>query len=353
MIVRAPSTFAEFEIDGPHAARLAAAWLAGRPLDRELSPQNQPFPARLLARLPELAARLERLARARSEHPSADGSTRVSVELADGRTVETVLLPRDALCVSTQVGCAVGCRFCKTGEAGLVRQVTADEILAQTALAARLRRASGAPPTRRVVLMGMGEPAHNLRAVLEAIEILGTHGGLGHKQIVFSTVGDVAAFDALCASRVKPALALSLHTLDDVLRRELLPRAPRPPENSAGGARALLEAALAYAEATGHPLQVQWTLLDGLNDTARDVDALAEAIGARRAIVNAIPWNPLEEFPFARPPMERAVEFVRALKRRGVLATIRRSAGQDVDGACGQLFARETRRLGTTNGARP
>lgn len=321
----------------PHGARLMQAWLAGRPLDRGLSPAHQPFPASLLGRLEELAGRAHALARLAERHDSADGSARLLVELADGRTVESVLLPRDGLCISTQVGCAVGCRFCKTGESGLARQLSSDEILAQVALAARLRREAAQGPTRRVVLMGMGEPAHNLPAVLRAIEILGTQGRLGHKQIVFSTVGDPRAFEALGRSSVKPALAFSLHTLDDALRAELLPRAPRVPE---GGVRALLDQALAYARASGHPLQIQWTLLEGLNDGERDVEALTEALEGARAIVNVIPWNALEGFGFQRPPVLAAVEFVRALKRRGVFATIRRSSGSDVEGACGQLRAR-------------
>ncbi|EWS62053.1 putative dual-specificity RNA methyltransferase RlmN [Hydrogenophaga sp. T4] len=120
--------------------------------------------------------------------------------------VETVLLPRDGVCVSTQIGCAVGCVFCMTGTTGLIRQVGSAEIVAQVALARSLR------PVKKVVFMGMGEPAHNLDNVLEAIDLLGTVGNIGHKNLVFSTVGDPRVFEALPRGRVKPALALSLHT---------------------------------------------------------------------------------------------------------------------------------------------
>src|SRR5690606_38608718 len=171
--------------------------------------------------LPALSEELEALAQIHSEHAGADDSARLLVELADGQMVESVLLPRDGLCVSTQVGCAVGCRFCMTGKSGLLRQVSSMEILAQVVLAGRRR------PVKKVVFMGMGEPAHNLENVLEAIDLLGTEGNIGHKNLVFSTVGDPRVFDALPRQRVRPALALSLHTTKDELRHHLLPRAPR------------------------------------------------------------------------------------------------------------------------------
>ena len=140
--------------------------------------------------LPQVAAELEGIARLHSEHPASDGSSRLLVELADRQMVESVLLPRGGLCVSTQVGCAVGCVFCMTGRSGLLRQVGSLEMVAQVVLARR-RRA-----VKKVVFMGMGEPAHNLDNVLEAIDLLGTDGGIGHKNLVFSTVGDPACSSA-------------------------------------------------------------------------------------------------------------------------------------------------------------
>ena len=178
------------------------------------------LPLALRNAVPALTAELDGLARVRSEHAGNDGS-RLLVELADGQMVESVLLPRDGLCVSTQVGCAVGCRFCMTGKSGLIRQVTSMEILAQVVLARRMRA------VKKVVFMGMGEPAHNLENVLEAIDLLGTEGGIGHKNLVFSTVGDPRVFEALPRQRIKPALALSLHTTKAELRAHLLPRAPK------------------------------------------------------------------------------------------------------------------------------
>ena len=173
-----------------HEARLLRAWLQGRALDAGPHTESNRLPKALHAALPALEAELLALARVRSEHPGEDG-TRLLVALADGQTVESVLLPRDGLCVSTQLGCAVGCVFCMTGRDGLLRQLGSAEIVAQVALARRMRR------VHKVVFMGMGEPAHNLDAVVEAIELLGTEGAIPHKNLVLSTVGDVRVFERL------------------------------------------------------------------------------------------------------------------------------------------------------------
>ena len=313
-----------------HSTRILRAWLAGRPLDS--GPRNRPaadfFPLSVRAALPQLDVEIAGLARLRSEHPGADGSARLLVELNDGQMVESVLLPRDGLCVSTQVGCAVGCVFCMTGKSGLLRQVGSAEIVAQVALARRFR------PVKKVVFMGMGEPAHNLDNVLEAIHLLGTEGGIGHKNLVFSTVGDPRVFERLPRERVKPALALSLHTTNAELRRELLPRAPQidPEELVAQGE--------AYARAVGYPIQYQWTLLRGINDSVEEMDGILRLLRGKYAVMNLIPYNSLEGDDFQRPDGERIVQMVRYLHSRGVLTKVRNSAGQDVDGGCGQLRAR-------------
>jgi 23S rRNA (adenine2503-C2)-methyltransferase len=273
-------------------------------------------------------AELEALARLHSAHAGEDGSQRLLLQLADGQTVESVLLPRDGLCVSTQVGCAVGCRFCMTGRGGLLRQLGSAEIVAQVALA-RARRS-----VNKVVFMGMGEPAHNLDAALEAIDLLGTAGGIGHKNLVFSTVGDARVFERLPLGRVKPALALSLHSTQTARRESLLPRAPRITPDE------LVARSEAYARDSGYPLQVQWTLLDGINDGADEIDGLVQLLAGRYAVLNLIPYNRVEGLDFARPDWERAAAMARTLHRRGVLTKLRRSAGQDVQGGCGQLRAR-------------
>jgi 23S rRNA (adenine2503-C2)-methyltransferase len=182
--------------------------------------------------------------------------------------------------------------------------------------------------------MGMGEPAHNLEAVLEAIELLGTGGGIAHKNLVFSTVGDPRVFEALPQQRVKPALALSLHSTHAGKRAELLPRAPRfDPAD-------LVAAGETYARATGHPIQYQWTLIEGVNDGDDEVEGIARLLAGKHAMMNLIPYNSVDGMPWQRPSWERAAGMARALHRRGVLTKLRQSAGQDVDAGCGQLRAR-------------
>lgn len=311
-----------------HLGLIRRAWLQGKALDRGHPRPEHFFPARFRDSLDALNAALDHLAGVHSTHPAADGSTRLLVRLGDGQTVESVLLPREGVCVSTQVGCAVGCTFCMTGREGVTRHLGSAEIVAQVALA-RARH-----PVRKVVFMGMGEPSHNLDAVLEAIGCLGLEAGIAHKNLVFSTVGDLRAFERLPVGRVKPALALSLHTTKPALRVELLPRAPRiAPEE-------LVRLANDYSLATGYPVQYQWTLIDGVNDGDDEVDALARLLDGHYAVMNFIPLNALPGSPYRRPSMARGMEMVRALRSRGILATLRYSAGQDVDAGCGQLRAR-------------
>jgi len=307
------------------------AWVQGRSLDTKRRRAEDFLPLAVRKDLPGLFDELRGLARVHSEYPGEDGSARLLVALADGQTVESVLLPRDGLCVSTQVGCAVGCVFCMTGRAGLLRQLSSAEIVAQAVLA-RSRR-----PVKKIVFMGMGEPAHNLDNVLEAIDLLGVEGGIGHKNLVFSTVGDRRVFERLPQSTVKAALAISLHTTDADLRRRLLPRAPdiSPAE--------LVELGEAYARRTGYPIQYQWTLLDGINDSDAELEGVARLLSGKYAVMNLIPYNSVEgvdSFDFRRPTWERAAEMARSLHRRGVLTKLRHSAGQDVEGGCGQLRAR-------------
>ncbi|WP_417067127.1 RNA methyltransferase [Niveibacterium terrae] len=311
-----------------HERRVLRAWLAARALDSGPRLAENVLPRALRADLPALGEALGALARVRSVHPGEDGSARLLVDLADGQSVESVLLPRDGLCVSSQLGCAVGCAFCMTGRGGLLRQLTSGEILAQVVLARALR------PVKKVVFMGMGEPSHNLDNVLDAITLLGLEGGIGHKNLVFSTVGDRRVFDRLPKGPVKPALAVSLHTTDPDLRAKLLPRAPRisPAE--------LVALSEDYARATSYPIQYQWTLIEGLNDSAAELDGIVELLSGKYAVLNMIPFNRVDGLEFRRPSVERTREIAQTLHRRGILTKLRNSAGQDVEGACGQLRAR-------------
>lgn len=314
---------------GPtHERRVLRLWSNALPQDAGKRRPEDFLPASLRAALPEIETELQGLARLRSAHPGEDGSERLLVELGDGQTVESVLLPRDGLCISSQVGCAVRCVFCMTGREGLIRQLGSAEMVAQVALA-RARRT-----VKKVVFMGMGEPAHNLDNVLEAIELLGTAGNIGHKNLVFSTVGDPRVFERLPRGTVKPALALSLHTTRPELRDQLLPKAPRMTPDE------LVDAGEHYARATGYPIQYQWTLLEGVNDGPDEIEGIVRLLSGKYGVLNMIPFNKVDGLDFRRPSWERAAEIARTLHRRGILTKLRQSAGQDVDAGCGQLRAR-------------
>ncbi len=342
-----------------HVSHLLRSWLHARALDASRNKRPEHYlPLALRRAWPDLAHELAALTTVVSKHDAADGATRLLVALHDGQTVESVLLPAkparpaqpaatpmaddasmstpaQGLCVSTQVGCAVGCTFCKTGEGGLARQMGSAEIAAQLALARGLKRR-----VNKIVFMGMGEPAHNLDAVMQAISTLGREGGIGHKNLVLSSVGDARLFDHLLGlgeGDVKPALALSLHTTDDAKRQALLPRAPRLPvaELVAQGDR--------YARASGYPLQVQWTLIDGVNDSDDEIDALVALLRGRHAMLNMIPYNATEGLlGHRRPSQARCDTLFHTLNRRGVLTRMRQSAGQDVAAGCGQLRSRSS-----------
>jgi len=311
-----------------HEQRVLRAWTQVRSLDNRHRRAEDFLPLALRNALPDLMAELHAFIKLQSEHPGEDGSARLLVELKDGQTVESVLLPRDGVCVSTQVGCAVGCLFCMTGQSGLIRQLGSAEIVAQVVLARSRRK------VRRVVFMGMGEPAHNLDNVLEAIDLLGTSGAIGHKNLVFSSVGDRRIFQRLPTGLVKPALALSLHTTRADLRQQLLPKAQRidPAE--------LVELGENYARTTGYPIQYQWTLLAGINDSDEELDAIVKLLKGKYAMMNFIPYNSNEGLGFDRPSWDRANEMAGRLHQSGILTRLRDSAGQDIDGGCGQLRAR-------------
>ena len=311
-----------------HEDRLLRGWSQVSSYDRVHSPAETFFPLALRNALPAIEAELHGLARLHGEYPADNEVARLLVELHDGSMVESVLLPRGGLCVSTQVGCAVGCVFCMSGRAGLLRQLGSAEIVAQVVLARRRRAVS------KVVFMGMGEPAHNLDNVCEAIELLGIQGNIGHKNLVFSTVGDLRVFERLPQAAVKPALALSLHSTDEALRAKLLPHAPQI------AVEELVERAETYARATGYPVQYQWTLLEGINDSDADLEGIARLLSGKYAVMNFIPFNAVDGLTYRRPSSERIASMVQTLKRQGILAKIRDSAGQEIEGACGQLRAR-------------
>ncbi len=262
-----------------------------------------------------------------------DGSVRFAVRL-HGATVEAVLIhqPSTALrvrerwtvCVSSQAGCARGCVFCETGRLGLQRNLTAAEIVAQYAVAARHL---GARPTN-VVFMGMGEPLDNLEEVLRAIAVLREPAGFAvpERKITVSTVGIVPKMDELYA-RAKSQVAVSLHAIDEGQRRALLPVARKWPLDE-------LRACIARSPRT---VLLQWTLIDGVNDAEADAEALARFCQGLDVRVNLIPLNPGPVPAQKAPPLERCRAFQKRIADAGVRALLRMPHGQQVGGACGQL----------------
>ncbi|MCF6283252.1 MAG: RNA methyltransferase [Candidatus Polarisedimenticolaceae bacterium] len=311
-----------------HERYLLRNWLHVRPLGSGRGWHKYLPPKQLCAALPAIEMELKSLARLHSKDVGEGEGTRLLIKLEDEQIVESVLLPRRSLCVSTQIGCAVGCLFCMTGKEGLLRQLSSAEIVAQVVLARSLRE------VKNVVFMGMGEPAHNLDNVLEAIDLLGTLGGIGHKRLIISSVGDRQMFERLPQGPVKPALALSLHTTSAALRRKLLPQAPAidPVE--------LVGLSEGYARAIGYPIQYQWTLLQGVNDSEEELKNIVKLLKGKYAILNLIPYNKISGLGFNRPSWEHAEAMARYLNQRGIFTKLRDSVGQDIDGGCGQLRAR-------------
>ena len=288
------------------------------------------FPRALREALPQINASIDRaLVVAHSHRGREEESLKLLFKLHDGQTIESVLLPREGVCVSTQVGCAVGCVFCMTGKSGLIRQLSDLEIVAQVMAAKRLR-----PETRKVVFMGMGEPSHNLKNVLSAIDFLGRYSQIPHKNLVLSTVGDQRVFDALKTMTVKPALAISLHSTIEEKRRSLLPRAGKITVES------IIEQAERYARETGYPIQYQWTLIKGVNDGDDELLNIEKLLKGRYALMNFIPVNAVKDSCHQRPDWSRCREMAAFLKQSRIIAKFRHSAAQDVEGGCGQLRSR-------------
>jgi 23S rRNA (adenine2503-C2)-methyltransferase len=275
---------------------------------------------------------------------ATDGTVKLLLRLADGRTVESVLMPdfrvdRAAGCLSSQVGCAMGCDFCATTKTGFERNLTAGEIVAQF-LALRREAAAGGRRLQTVVFMGMGEPMLNYAAVIEAVRRMADNalGGLGWRQVTISTVGIVPGIDALTDEGLNVHLAVSLHAPDDATRAQLLPMGRRFPIAD------ILAAADRFQASRGRPVTIQYCLLAGVNDSRDHARTLAAVLGARRMHVNLLRYNPtglsLRGVTYTPSSDATAEAFVDVLRTQKVVAHFRRSRGPDIDAACGQLRAR-------------
>lgn len=283
----------------------------------------------------------ERITRIAHRHVAADGTTKLLLNLPDGHAVETVLMPafrpdRAAGCVSSQVGCAMRCDFCASTRDGLHRNLETGEIVEQFL---RLR-AEAADDNRRlhsIVFMGMGEPMHNLPAVCEAIRLI-THNRLGtisKRSVTVSTVGVVPGIIELANSGLGVHLAISLHAPDDETRGRIIPT------NRKWSVGDVVAAGREYQRITGRIVTIEYTLLGGVNDSPEQAELLAERVRGWRVHVNLIPYNPIGPgvtgVVYQKPSRDALARFEQVLIGRGVVTHVRRTRGDDVDAACGQL----------------
>lgn len=266
-----------------------------------------------------------------------DGSRKLQIRLADGAAVECVLLEdiegRKTACLSSQVGCPMGCAFCKTGSLGYLRDLSAGEIMEQFHFLSA-KRGDGMDdesPISNVVFMGMGEPMANLGEVRKAIDILSGAIGMSLRKITISTSGLVPGILELAEKGPAVRLAVSLTVADDELRSSLMP------VNKSYNLAALRAALVAYQEATGERITLECALMGGVNASGEAARRLLAWIGDLKVQVNVIPWNKVPGLPFSSPTREELSAYMAVLDSEGVVSSRRMSRGRGVMGACGQL----------------
>ena len=273
-------------------------------------------------------------------HRSADGTVRYVLAVGEGKpaNIETVFMPeenRQTICISTQAGCAVDCRFCLTATLGLTRNLTAGEIVGQVLVALEDNRAALKPQTN-IVLMGQGEPLLNYDAVMAALRILLDPNGvaIAPRHAALSTSGIIPGIERLAHEKVRPNLAISLNASSNEQRDQIMPINRKYPLEK------LLDACRKYPLRPREWLLFEYVLLGGFNDSPEDARRVVRLLANIRAKVNLIPWNP-GALPYERPVRARVEEFQRILIEKGVPCFIRDSRGQDVMAACGQLALAE------------
>jgi len=263
---------------------------------------------------------------------AGDGTLKLLLRFPDGREIETVVLPyedRTSVCISSQVGCPVGCVFCATATLGFTRNLTAGEMLDQV-LTAR----ENAPGGRlsHVVVMGMGEPLLNYGNLARALRLMHAEVGLSYRHLTVSTAGHVPGIRRLAEEGLPVTLALSLHAPNDALRARLIPMSRK------WGLEPVMEAIREYTEKTGRRVTLEYLLLSGVNDLEEHARELGELVRGMITHVNLIPWNPAESFTqFEAPSRNRVRHFRQALEEQGITVTQRVERGQDIAAACGQL----------------
>ena len=273
-----------------------------------------------------------------AEETSADGTRKFLLELGDGKRIEAVFIPDTpamTFCISTQVGCAMACDFCLTGKMGLVRHLTAGEIAGQVRVLAAATGLSDQP--FNIVLMGMGEPLHNYDATMKALRMLHSENGLAvsPRRVTLSTVGIVPGLERLAQEPLIPNLAVSLHATTDEQRTALVPPNRKYPLAE------ILAACQRFPLKKRSRITFEYVLLAGVNDTPEDARRLVRLLSGIRAKVNLIPLNPAPGIPYARPSDARVDAFAQVLADRHFTVSVRKSRGQDIRAACGQLIVDE------------
>ncbi|MGE5612027.1 MAG: 23S rRNA (adenine(2503)-C(2))-methyltransferase RlmN [Bacillota bacterium] len=277
------------------------------------------------------------------EQISTDGTIKLLLTWPDGRAAETVMIPdndRYTACVSSQVGCPVGCRFCASGVNGLQGNLSPGQIVEQIFMLNKMLHSKGGRITN-IVFMGMGEPLANYANVTAAVRILHDPKGfdMGARRITISTVGVPNRIRNLADEKLPVNLALSLHAPNETLRRQLIPWAEHFALND------ILDALRYYFDRTGREITLEYILLAGVNDRPHHARELAKLCGTLRANVNLIRYNQVPGLPFQRPESADVMHFQEVLQKAGVNAHVRKSRGRDIDAACGQLRRREAQQL--------
>lgn len=267
---------------------------------------------------------------------SRDGTVKYLFRLADGNCIESVLMFYEygaSICISTQVGCRMGCRFCASTQAGRVRNLTAGEIVAEIYAA----QADTQERISHIVLMGIGEPLDNYDAVMSFLRIITSPEGMniGMRNISLSTCGLVPMIDRLAQEKLQLTLSVSLHAPNDPLRSSMMP------VNDSYPVRTLIAACRRYQKATGRRISFEYSMVKGVNDAVEHADELAALIHGMGAHVNLIPINPVDGSPYTATDARNVQRFQKLLEERGVNATIRRRLGTDISAACGQLRREE------------
>jgi 23S rRNA (adenine2503-C2)-methyltransferase len=267
---------------------------------------------------------------------SDDGTKKLLYRLDDGNTIEGVLIPgpggRLTLCVSSQVGCASGCGFCRTGEAGLVRNLTPAEIVNQVFAAQKIVAA----PITNLVLMGTGEPLSNYDAVRSFVQIMTDRNGMGYsnKKVTISTCGLASAIERMADDpEMDASLAISLNATTDELRDRIMP------VNKVYPLARLMKALHYYCKVTANTITIEYALFKGLNDSDEDAARLMELLSGLPCMINVLMFNPFPGASFERPDEKRIYDFRNILLKHGFVAVVRNSRGNDINAACGQLRA--------------